>query len=41
MDDPPGVIDYRLEDLGLDPEERRRALAFYRERFNVPEDYNT
>ena len=36
-----GLIDYRLEDLGLDPQERRKALAFYRERFNVPEDYNT
>ncbi len=36
-----GIIDYRLEDLGLDPEERRRALAFYRDRFHVPEDYST
>jgi len=33
-----GLVDYRLEDLGIDPEERRRALAFYRERFNIPED---
>ena len=32
-----GLVDYRLEDLGLDPDERRGALAFYRERFNVPE----
>lgn len=30
-----GLIDYRLDDLGIDPEERRRALAFYRERFGV------
>jgi hypothetical protein len=30
-----GLVDYRLEDLGIDPEERRRALAFYRERFGV------
>lgn len=33
-----GVVDYRLEDLGIDPEERRQALAFYRERFGVAED---
>lgn len=32
-----GLVDYRLEDLGIDPKERRAALAFYRERFNVPE----
>ena len=32
-----GLVDYRLEDLGIDPEERRRALAFYRERFGVAE----
>ena len=32
-----GLVDYRLEDLGIDPEERREALAFYRERYNVPE----
>jgi hypothetical protein len=31
-----GRIDYRLEDLGLDPRERRAALAFYCERFDVP-----
>ena len=30
-----GVVDYRLEDLGVSPEERRRALAFYAERFGV------
>jgi hypothetical protein len=30
-----GLVDYRLEDLGIDPEERREALAFYRERFGV------
>jgi hypothetical protein len=32
-----GLVDYRLEDLGIDPQERSAALAFYRERFNVPE----
>jgi hypothetical protein len=30
-----GLVDYRLEDLGIDPKERRQALAFYRERFGV------
>ena len=30
-----GVVDYRLDDLGIDPEERRRALAFYSERFGL------
>jgi hypothetical protein len=30
-------VDYRLEDLGIDPEERRTALAFYQEQYNVPE----
>lgn len=30
-----GLVDYRLEDLGVDPEERRRALSFYAERFGV------
>jgi hypothetical protein len=29
---------YRLEDFGLDPAERRAALAFYTERFAVPEE---
>jgi hypothetical protein len=33
-----GAVDYRLEDLGIDPAERRQALAFYRERFGVAED---
>jgi hypothetical protein len=33
-----GLVDYRLEDLGIEPEERRQALAFYRERFGVAED---
>lgn len=32
-----GLIDYRLEDLGLDRRERREALRFYSERFGVPE----
>lgn len=31
-----GSIDYRLEDVGLDAAERRRALRFYPERFAVP-----
>jgi len=37
-DDPKGkhgLVDYRLEDLGISPEERRRSLAFYSERFGV------
>ena len=33
-----GSIDYRLEDVGLDAAERRRALRFYSERFGVPEE---
>jgi hypothetical protein len=33
-----GSIDYRLEDLGIDAGERRRALRFYQERFEVPEE---
>jgi hypothetical protein len=33
-----GAIDYRLEDVGLDPAERRRALAFYRDHFGIPEE---
>jgi hypothetical protein len=33
-----GLVDYRLEDLDIDPEERRRALAFYCERFGVAQD---
>ena len=32
-----GLVDYRLEDLGIDVEERREALAFYREHYDVPE----
>jgi len=32
-----GVI-YELADFGLDREERRRALRFYTERFEVPEE---
>ena len=30
-----GLVDYRLEDLGIDLDERRRALRFYCERFDV------
>jgi hypothetical protein len=33
-----GLVDYRLEDLGVDLEERRQALAFYCERFGVHHD---
>jgi hypothetical protein len=33
-----GVIAYPLEDVGLDATERRRALRFYQERFDVPEE---
>jgi hypothetical protein len=42
LDDNPkgkhGSVDYRLDDLGLDPAERREALRFYVERFGVPWD---
>ena len=34
-----GAIDYRLEDVGLDAAERRAALRFYQERFDLPEDW--
>ena len=33
-----GAHRYRPEDFGLDTEERRRALAFYCERFDVPSE---
>jgi hypothetical protein len=33
-----GIVNYRLEDLGIEPEERRQALSFYRERFGVAQD---
>jgi Sulfotransferase family len=33
-----GTIDYRLEDFGLDPAERRGALRFYQEYFEVPDE---
>jgi hypothetical protein len=33
-----GSIDYRLDDFGLDANERRRALAFYQQRFGVPDE---
>ena len=33
-----GLVDYRLEDLGIDAEQRRQALAFYRERFGVADN---
>jgi hypothetical protein len=32
-----GTIRYALEDFGIDPEERRRALRFYQERFDLPD----
>lgn len=36
-----GSVDYRaaMDDLGIDPEERRRTLSFYRMQFNVEEDF--
>ena len=33
-----GLIDYRLADVWLDADERRRALRFYQERFGVPDE---
>ncbi len=33
-----GVHNYRLEDFGLDAAERRAALRFYQQRFNVPDE---
>jgi hypothetical protein len=33
-----GTIDYRLEDVGLDAAERRAALRFYRDYFDVEEE---
>jgi hypothetical protein len=33
-----GTIDYRLEDVGLDFAERRAALRFYRDHFDVEEE---
>jgi len=33
-----GRVLYRLEDFGLDPDERRKALYFYRDFFNIPEE---
>jgi hypothetical protein len=33
-----GTIGYRLEDFGIDPAARRRALRFYHERFDVPDE---
>jgi hypothetical protein len=33
-----GRIDYRLEDFGLDANERREALAHYQARFEVPDE---
>jgi len=33
-----GVIDYRLADVGLDADERRVALAFYQDHFQIPSD---
>jgi len=34
-----GTIAYHLEDVGLDPDERREALAFYRAHFDLAEDH--
>jgi hypothetical protein len=33
-----GSVAYVLEDLGVDPAERRRALRFYAERFGIPDE---
>jgi hypothetical protein len=33
-----GTVRYRLEDFGIDPSERRKALRRYRERFEVPDE---
>ena len=33
-----GRIEYHLEDFGLHPRERRQALRFYQERFDVPDE---
>ena len=33
-----GTVAYSLEDFGIDPDERRRALRFYQERFELPDD---
>jgi len=33
-----GRIEYHLEDFGLDPRERRQALRFYQERYDVPDE---
>ena len=33
-----GIIRYRLEDFGIDADERREALRFYQERFDVPDE---
>jgi hypothetical protein len=33
-----GRVEYDLASFGIDPEERRRALQFYADRFGVPQD---
>jgi hypothetical protein len=33
-----GRIEYHLENFGLDPRERRQAVRFYQERFDVPDE---
>jgi len=33
-----GSIEYRLDDFGLDEAERRQALKFYQDRFQVPDE---
>ncbi|MFO8102446.1 MAG: sulfotransferase [Dehalococcoidia bacterium] len=35
-----GTVQYRLENVGIDPAERRAALKFYQDFFNVPEERN-
>jgi Sulfotransferase family len=33
-----GTVVYRLEDFGVDASERRRALRFYQDRFEIPDE---
>lgn len=33
-----GTIDYRLDDFGIDADEQRRALRFYQDFFDVPDE---
>lgn len=33
-----GTVEYRLDDFGVDPGERRRALRFYQDRFGIADE---